>query len=123
MSIRHAVLILSLALMTVPGMSCGNDPTGPSDSGSSEIHIVVIRGPNGAFSFDPVNEVVRVGQKVAWRNEDSTTHALVDDNGLLDTGDIRPGATSRSVALSKSAAVEYHCSDNPSMHGLLSVNP
>lgn len=122
MSIRSAVLILSLALVTVCSASCGNDlPT--AASASSTVHVVVIRGDSGAFSFDPVNEVVQVGQAVAWRNDDSTTHSLVDDHGLLNTGPIRPGATSGTVALSAPATVQYHCSDNPSMKGLLSVNP
>lgn len=119
MPIRRAVLMLFLASMAAFLVSCGEDnPAGPSD-----VHVVVIRANNGSFSFDPVNEVVRVGQSVAWRNEDSATHTLVDDSGMLNTGGIAPGATSAMVAYSVPATIQYHCSDQPSMKGLLSVNP
>lgn len=118
MSIRRVGLALSLASMAAFLVSCGDNPAGPSD-----VHIVVIRANNGSFSFDPVNEVVRVGQSVAWRNEDSSAHTLVDDAGLLSTATIAPGATSATVAYSTPATIEYHCSDQPSMKGLLSVNP
>jgi plastocyanin len=118
MSIRRAVLMLSLALAAACGSSCGSNPAGPSD-----VHVVVIRGDSGAFSFDPVNEVVHVGQSVAWRNEDSTVHGLVDDNGMLSITSIPPGATSDPVAYSNPVTIQYHCSDQPTMKGLLSVNP
>jgi plastocyanin len=118
MSIRRAVLMLSLASMAAFLVSCGDNPAGPST-----VHVVVIRGNSGSFSFDPVNEVVQVGQSVAWRNDDSTAHTLVDDAGMLDTGLIAPGATSARVAYSSPATIQYHCSDQPTMKGLLSVNP
>jgi plastocyanin len=121
MSIHRAVLAIFLASMAALLVSCGDNPAGPS--GSSAVHIVVIRANSGSFSFDPVNEVVHVGQLVAWRNEDSSTHSLVDDAGMLNTGPIVPGATSAAVAYSTSATIEYHCSDQPSMKGLLSINP
>lgn len=122
MSIRSAVLMLSMGLVVASGVSCGKDsPTAPSRL--PQVHVIVIRGANGAFSFDPVNEVAHVGQAVAWRNDDSVSHSLVDQDGLLNTGRIPPGARSGTVALSSPATVEYHCSDDPSMKGLLSVNP
>ncbi len=122
MSIRSAALMISIALTAASGVSCGKDlPTGAS--AVPQVHVIVIRGANGAFSFDPVNEIVHVGQAVAWRNDDSVAHSLVDKDGLLNTGRIPAGATSGTVALSAPATVEYHCSDNPSMKGLLSVNP
>ena len=122
MSIRSAVLMLSMGLVAVSGVSCGKDSV-TAPSGLPQVHVIVIRGANGAFSFDPVNEVVHVGQAVAWRNDDSVAHSLVDEDGLLSTGRIPPGGTSGTVAMSAPATVDYHCSDNPSMHGLLSVNP
>jgi plastocyanin len=122
MSSRSALLLVSLSLTAASGVSCGKDlPTGAS--AVPQVHIIAIRGDNGAFSFDPVNEVVQVGQAVAWKNQDSVTHSLVDKDGLLSTGRIAPGATSGVVALSAPATVQYYCSDNPAMKGLLSVNP
>lgn len=122
MSIRSAVLMCSIALSASAGVGCGKD-TLTTPSGTPQLHVIAIRGANGAFSFDPVNEVVHVDQAVAWRNDDSVPHSLVDKDGLLNTGRIPPGATSGTVALSSPATVEYHCSDNPSMKGLLSVDP
>jgi plastocyanin len=121
MSMRRVVLILSIASATGAVLSCGgrSSPMSPSEA----LHIIVIRGNNASFSFDPVNEVIQVGQSVAWRNEDSMTHAIVDGNGLLRTGNIGPGATSGSVTLSAPATIQYHCSIHPSMKGLVSVNP
>jgi plastocyanin len=118
--------MVAIAGVAASGVSCGTDSlTAPSAASAKPpvVHVIAIRGPNGAFSFDPVNEIVRVSQSVAWRNDDSVTHSLVDKDGLLNTGRIAPGATSAIVALSAPATVQYHCSDNPSMKGLLSVNP
>jgi plastocyanin len=121
MTIRGAVLMLSIASVAAALVSCGGgsgNPTSPSD-----IHVIAIRANNGSFSFDPVNEVITVGQSVAWRNDDSMTHAIVDGTGVLNTGNIAPGATSGSVALNAPATIQYHCSIHPSMKGLVSVNP
>ena len=123
MSTRSALLMVSIALTAASGMSCAKDGLPSGASAVPLVHVIAIRGPNGAFSFDPVNEVVQVGQVVAWKNQDTVAHSLVDKDGLLNTGPIAPGARSSTVALSAPATVEYHCSDNPSMKGLLSVNP
>ena len=114
-----------IAVVTAAGVRCGGSPTSPSGNAKAQVHVVVIRANNGSFSFDPVNEIVQVGQSVAWRNEDSMTHALVDKNGqgLLSTGNIAPGATSAVVSYRTSMTIEYHCSIHPSMKGLLSINP
>ena len=115
------VLILAVAASSALAVSsCSDSPTSPSD-----VHTIVIRANNGAFSFDPVNEVVRIGQSVAWRNEDSVTHALVDDagSGVLNTGNIPPGGTTSSFTYATEMTIPYHCSIHPTMKGLLSINP
>jgi plastocyanin len=128
MSIRHAVLIFFVALAGSAAGGCGgsSNPTGPSgNSASSSVRIIVITADHGSFSFVPANEVVRVGQRVAWKNEDSTTHSLVDKygQGLLVTGDIPPGATTPSIAYSTSQTIQYYDVVHTDMKGTLSINP
>jgi plastocyanin len=121
MSIRGVAFILSIASVAAAAVSCGGGNGGPTSP--SNLHVIVIRANNGSFSFDPVNEVITVGQSVAWRNEDSMTHAIIDGSGVLNTGNIAPGATTGSITLTAPATIQYHCSIHPSMKGLLSVNP
>ena len=123
MTMRGAVLMLSIASLAAALESCGSGDGNGNPASPSDVHVIAIRANNGSFSFDPVNEVIKVGQGVAWRNDDSMTHAIVDGAGLLDTGNIPPGATSTSVTLTAPATIQYHCSIHPSMKGLVSVNP
>ena len=71
-----------------------------------------------AKSFSP-NPASVGGQTVVFKNNSNETHRVVLNDGSIDTGDIAPGATSRSVVMPASGT-NYHCSLHPAMQG--SVN-
>jgi plastocyanin len=117
------------------GMGYGSTPTmtpvttQPPAAGVADLTIM-INGQNGNMSFSPNLATVKMGQKVAWRNADSITHAVVeDDNGTgvspysggFGTGSLAPGATSPSFTMGNVGTTGYHCSIHPSMVGTLTA--
>ena len=106
--------VLLASLVAIPG--CGSDPMTPSPPTVSMINIV---GQNGAQAFSP-NPASFGGQQVAFKNNDSVTHRVVLNDGSVDTGDIAPGATSRTVTM-VSSGTNYHCSIHPGMIGSISA--
>jgi plastocyanin len=79
---------------------------------------VAIIGSAGSGSFAPNPVDAAVGSTVVWRNSDSTLHHIVLDNGT-DVGNVSPGATSRSIQVTSSGAVGFHCTIHPSMVGTI----
>ncbi len=73
---------------------------------------------NGAQSFSPNPATLPAGQMVVWHNIDSVTHRVVLNNGSLDTGDLRPGASSQAMSINGGTG-GYHCSIHPSMVGTI----
>jgi plastocyanin len=90
----------------------------PAATGGADVTITV-NSMNGAQSFSLDPGPVKVGQTVAWRNADSTTHTATGSS--FDTGSIPPGATSAPITFSTAGNLAYHCSIHPSMVGTLSV--
>ena len=98
------------------GSGSPNSPTpATSSSGVVTINVVAI---NGAQSFSPNPATLPSGQMVVWHNVDSVTHRVVLNNGSLDTGDLRPGASSQAMSISGGGG-GYHCSIHPSMVGTI----
>jgi len=73
---------------------------------------------NGAQSFSPNPATLPAGQMVIWHNIDGVTHRVVLNNGSLDTGDLRPGASSQAMSINGGGG-GYHCSIHPSMVGTI----
>lgn len=118
-----------LAFLALAASGCGNNagpgtiPTSPTPSGggsSSALVTIAIVTTGGSNSFSPNPAAEPPGGTVAWRNADTATHRIVANDGSFDTGDIAPGATSRSV-MASAAGVNYHCSIHPSMIGTISA--
>jgi plastocyanin len=108
LSTASAVLI---ALAATSG--CGSSgPSGPSSSGTATI---TIAGQNGTQAFSP-NPASFAGRQVVFRNTDAVTHRVVLNDGSVDTGDIAPGATSRTVTM-PGTGTNYHCTIHPGMIG------
>jgi len=100
--------------------ACGggsSSPTTPTNNpppvSATTINIVSSSGFS-AYSPNPVN--VNQGSNLVWKNNDSTTHHIVMDDGSGDAGTIPPGATSAAVKVN-SASGTYHCTIHPSMKG------
>jgi plastocyanin len=82
---------------------------------------VTIAGRNGSMSFSPNPASLKVGQKVAWRNNDGITHTATANSGAFDTGSIGAGATSAAITLTAAGSWDYICKIHPSMVGTVTV--
>jgi plastocyanin len=113
--------ICGLLLGTLAAVSCGgsSSPASPSPSNSS-LPTISIVGQNGAQAFSP-NPASFGGQQVVFKNNDSVTHDVVLNDGSVDTGDIAPDATSRTVTMPASGT-NYHCSIHPGMIGAVNTS-
>ncbi len=126
---------LTLAAACGGGGGYGSTPTTtptttqPPAVGVADLTIMII-GQRGNMSFSPNPATVKMGQKVAWRNADSITHAILqDDTGGnpspysagFSTGNIGPGATSAPLTMPNAGSTGYHCSIHPSMVGTLTA--
>jgi plastocyanin len=109
----------------------------PPDAGTMVVGVI---GNNGASSFSPNPASAKVGQKVAWKNNDGIVHHIVEDteannndgygygpgNGSssgsgFDGGVTAPGATSGTMTLGNAGTMRYHCTIHPGMVGSIVV--
>ncbi len=112
-----AFVLLSAACGKSSGVTTPT-PVGGGGGGSANVTISIV-GMNGSQSFSPNPANVPQGQTVAFRNNDTTTHHIVQDQGAFDTGNLAPGATSAPITISSTNSMSYHCSIHPSMVGVI----
>jgi len=130
----HRLSAFALLLFALFLVGCGDDNvTTPTPSptptpapeptpGTADV-VITIAGENGDMSFSPADAAVKVGQTVAWHNNDTQTHtATQDTTGGFDTGDIAAGATSAPIQMTTAGSFPYHCKLHPSMVGKLTVS-
>jgi plastocyanin len=124
----EAAALVAFLMSTGCGSSTGTYNNGsissPSPGTGADVTINIVSsnglGNLGSNSFSPNPASVTQGMTVVWRNNDSTTHHIVFDNGSLDTGTIAPGATSTAMAMSAASAT-YHCTIHPTMVGSINM--
>lgn len=121
---------------TTPNPPAATNPT-TSEPGTT---VVSILGDRGASSFAPDPVTVKMGQRVAWRNQDGILHHIVQDKAGsdpgdgyggnpggsapadgFDGGDTAPGAMSSAMSLNARGTIRYHCAIHPSMTGSIVV--
>ena len=125
----RALAAAGIAVFVLALVGCGGSgsspvapaPAPPAGGGGSAVLTITINGMNGAQSFSPRPGTVKVGQTVAWHNNDSTAHTATADGGAFNTGSIAPGSTSTPIVMSAAGSLAYHCSFHPSMVGSLTV--
>lgn len=123
------MLVVALAALVGCGSGSGSSSGGygsstpPASSGSSAGSATP--GATGGvavaiknFAFSPSKLTVKVGDKVTFTNNDSTTHTVTGDG--FSSGDIAPGA-SWTNTFSKAGTFAYHCSIHPTMTGSITV--
>jgi plastocyanin len=118
-----AMVLILLGCGGSPGQytSGTTSPTTPSGSGSTVT--ISIAGVLGAQSFVPNPTTVRSGDTVQWKNNDSTRHHIVLDDGTYDSGVLEAGATSPPLAIAVAVTGQpYHCSIHPSMVGQMNLS-
>ena len=68
------------------------------------------------FKFSPQPVQAKVGDVVAWKNDDTAAHTATMDAGTCDTDQIDPGATAMLV-FTAPGSYAYHCTIHPAMTG------
>ena len=108
---RFALAAFCLAASSCAGV---NTPLDATDTTPVTIEVI---GINGARSFAPNPQSLPAGRPVVWRNADIEKHHIVLDDRSVDTGVLRPGAS--SAPLPVDATGPYHCAIHPTMVGTL----
>lgn len=70
--------------------------------------------------FAPNDLDVLAGTTVTWRNTDSSTHTVTEDEDVFDSGHIRPG-DEFTMTFVRSGRFEFHCTIHRFMRGSVSV--
>lgn len=104
--------------------SCGGStatPAAPSTTtpaaGSPTVTVnIVSSSGSGAFNPNPVP--ASAGNTVAFKNNDTTTHHIVMNDGSADLGNLAPGATSSMITV-KGTGGQFHCTIHSSMVGAI----
>jgi plastocyanin len=101
------------------GGSTPSTPTAPSAPPAPTTATVVVSvvGSVGNTAYQPNPVQANTGDTVMFRNNDSTLHRIVMDDGSADLGDVAPGATSRGFTVRSGSALRFHCTIHPSMVG------
>lgn len=123
---RLAAVVLVAAALGCGGSGYSSTPTTtpPSTTGGGSADVVIaIVGIAGGMSYSPNPANVRVGQKVAWRNDDNIAHTSTQTGNGFDTGTIAGGATSAAITITTPGSLSYFCRVHPAMVGTLSVTP
>jgi plastocyanin len=68
------------------------------------------------FKFSPQPVQAKVGDVVAWKNDDTAAHTATMDAGTCDTDQIDPGASAMLV-FTAPGTYAYHCKIHSSMTG------
>jgi plastocyanin len=121
-----AAFALVAAVVDCGGSGYNSTPTTtpPSTTAGGAADVVIgIVGIAGGMSYSPNPANVRVGQKVAWRNDDNIPHTATQTGNGFDTGTIPGGATSAPLTITTAGSLSYFCRIHPAMVGTLNVTP
>ena len=117
---RSRITLAAIAgVLALGAAACGSSsPAAPTVAADVIISMV---GDRGNQSYAPNPTTVRVGQTVAWKNNDTTVHDATQDASRFQTGTINAGSTSAPVTMSTAGTFAYHCTIHPGMVGTLIV--
>ena len=93
---------------SAPASAATTGACATAPAGSTAAVTVTIK--NFAFSPSPVQ--AKVGDVVAWTNNDSASHSATMDNGACDTDTISSGSTAMLV-FTAPGTYTYHCKIHP----------
>jgi plastocyanin len=116
-----SVAVASALLLWSCGGGSGagsSGPTAPSSGGAGVVSVAIV-GTAGNQAFNPNPVTAAVGDTVMFKNNDSSVHHIVFDDGSADLGEISPGATSRGAAVRGNTATNFHCILHSSMVGTI----
>jgi plastocyanin len=111
-------LILAAVLLLVGcGGQAGGSGATPASIPPGAIKVVM---KNTAYA--PPDVTVKVGQTVAWVNEDSSQHDVVANDGSFKSKLLGPNEVFTFI-FSKPGRFPYYCSIHPEMQGVVTVEP
>ena len=127
----HARGLATLVVLAVLALlaGCGGQASGPGTTGAATGSTTGAGVPPGATTvnmkntaFVPADLTIKVGQTVAWVNQDSTQHDVVANDGsfkspLLDTNQVF------TFTFTKAGSFPYYCAVHPQMQGTVTVQP
>ncbi len=120
--LRPSVQLSILAVIfAVAATACGSSSTAPTTPATAADVTISIVGVNAAQSFSPNPTTMKVGQSVAFKNNDTIAHDATQDAAKFNTGTLGAGATSTAIAMPTAGTFTYHCSIHPGMIGTLIV--
>jgi len=117
---RSLFLIPVLAALAVADSACGSSSSPSAPTVASDVTISIV-GDRTNQSYSPNPTTMRVGQTVAWKNNDTTVHDATQDASRFASGTINAGATSAPVTMSAAGTFTYHCTIHPGMVGTITV--
>ena len=89
-------------------------------TGSAAAHEQAAEVTTPGKLYAPRDVDVLLGTSVTWRNADTATHTVTEDDDAFDSGHIRPGG-SFSETFSEPGTFAYHCSIHRFMRGAVHV--
>lgn len=123
------ILALSCGLAS---LACTSSPDPSFPTGDVSIVLNAAAAGGAAFAPNPFRRSFATGPKVTWVNADrlsnwyggttGTTHQLVSDAGVFDSGSLAPGKTF-AFTFAASGTYSYHCAIHPSMVGTITLTP
>jgi plastocyanin len=110
-------------LPSVTGSAPASSPAASTAAASQASAAACATAPAGAtatvnvsikdFKFNPQPVSAKVGDVVAWKNDDSAPHSATMDDGSCDTDTINVGSSAMLV-FTKAGTYTYHCKVHPS---------
>ena len=120
-AVRIGMGAFLVVLMTgCGGGSTMSTPTTPATPAPVTVSILSSARTLGPAAYVPNPVMVPVGTKLTWSNTDTTTHDMVSDGGVWDSGRIAPGNQFDFTFQSK-GTFPYHCSIHAGMVGTVVV--
>ena len=119
MAFRIGLGILLVVVLAGCGSS-SSTPTTPTTPQPLTVTIVPAARTLGVAAFTPNPASVTAGAKLTWSNTDTTTHDMVSDTGIWDSGRIAPG-DHFDFNFATKGTFNYHCSIHSGMIGTVVV--
>jgi plastocyanin len=138
-TVCRPTLLLAVAVLAVGAVACGSSGNKSSSSGSTTASSTPgtttgaptstlatgasdnIAIQNFKFSPDPLN--VKQGAKVTVANlDDAVPHSLTADDGSFDTGIFMKSNGPKTITVSKTGTIKYHCQVHTFMKGTIDVS-
>jgi plastocyanin len=113
----------AIVALTMLAAGCSHS-SGSSTGPSGTLVTIQIAGNRGNQSYSPNPMMMKVGQMVNWKNNDSITHTATADDGSFNVNPISAmSAQGAPVTMRTAGTFNYHCAIHAGMVGQIIVQP